>query len=59
MSAVTSNNLTMNTSMCLKLDLWTWSCNLLAFDRESKVLLCKDDSTGEMVVVIQDVTEVT
>ena len=28
--------------MCLKLD--NWSCNLHAFDRETNVLLCKDDS---------------
>ena len=38
--------------MVLKLD--HWSCNLLAFDGEYNVLLCKNDVI-EMAVVIQDV----
>ena len=32
--------------MCLKFD--HWGCNLLAFDREINVLLCKDDSLREL-----------
>ena len=38
--------------MCLKLDHWRY--NLLAFDREINVLLCKDNYPREMAVVIQD-----
>ena len=32
--------------MCLKFDHWGY--NLLAFDRETNVLLCKDDSLREL-----------
>ena len=39
-----------------KVKLDHWSCNLLAFDREIDVLLCKDDVPREMAVVVQDVT---
>ena len=53
MSTVTSNYFTNYSSMCLKMD--HWGCNFLAFDREINVLLCKDDSTRGMLVVIQDV----
>ena len=54
MSIVTSSYFTNYPSMCSKLD--HWSCNLLAFDREINVLLCEDNSLGEMAVVIQDAT---
>ena len=40
--------------MFLKLD--HWSYNLLGFDREMNVLLCEDDFSREMAVVIQDFT---
>ena len=54
MSTVTSVYFTNYPSMCLKLD--HWNCSILAFDREINVLLCKDDCTREIAVVIQDVT---
>ena len=34
--------------MCLKLKFDRWGCNLLTFDREINVLLCKDDSPREL-----------